>query len=84
MAKSKPISFAEFRDFLNGLGFKSNQVDTGWLFQHPTEGPLVFRAYAEGEAVAERDLRSTRKFLDWRGVLAAEEFDAFVQRATPA
>jgi hypothetical protein len=45
----------------------------------------VFRRYAEGEAVDERDLRSTRKFLDLRGLLEAQDFDAFVQEAnTPA
>ena len=42
------------------------------------------KSRTDEEAVAERDLRSTRKFLDWRGVLAAKEFDAFVQAATPA
>jgi hypothetical protein len=82
MMKSRPIPFAEFRRFLNGLGFKDKRAENAWVFHHPTEGLVVLRLYGEEEAVAERDLRSTRRFLDMRGVLDGKEFDAFVQRAT--
>ena len=46
---------------------------------------LVFRLYGEEESLDEGDLRSTRKFLDLRGLLEAKDFDTFVQQAsTPA
>jgi hypothetical protein len=38
--------------------------------------------YRDDEEVAARDLLSTRKFLDLRGLLEAVDFDAFLQRAT--
>jgi hypothetical protein len=80
--KSRPIVFAEFRRFLNGLGFTDKRAENAWVFHHPTEGLVVVRLYGEDEAVAERDLRSTRRFLDMRGVLDGKDFDAFIQRAT--
>jgi hypothetical protein len=43
---------------------------------------LAFRLYREGESVDERDLLSARKFLDWWGLLASKDFDAFLQEAT--
>jgi hypothetical protein len=72
------IPFARFRRFLNGLGFADKRAEAAWIFHHPSEGLLVFRPYAEEEAVDERDLRSTRKFLDYRGLLEAHAFDRFV------
>ena len=71
--------------FLNGLGFSAKSADAAWIFHHRTEGLLVFRLYGEEETVEERDLRTTRKFLDLRGLLEAKDFDTFVQGAsTPA
>jgi hypothetical protein len=84
MTKSRPLPFAELRRFLNGLGFKDQRAETAWVFRHPKEGLIVFRVYGEEEPVGERDLRSTRRFLDLRGVLEGEDFDAFLQRAMPA
>jgi hypothetical protein len=43
---------------------------------------VVLRLYGEDEAVGGRDLRSIRRFLDMRGILDANEFDVFVERAT--
>jgi hypothetical protein len=82
MTKTRPVSFGEFRRFLNRLGFKDKRAENAWVFHHPTEGLVVLRLYGEDEAVGERDLRSTRRFLDMRGVLDGSDFDAFVQRAT--
>ena len=85
MTRVRSIPFAEFRRFLNGLGFTEKRAEAAWVFHHRTEGLLVFRLYGEEEAVDERDLRSTRKFLDLRGLLEAPAFDTFVQQAsTPA
>jgi hypothetical protein len=76
------ISFADFRRFLNGLGFTAKRTEAAWVFHHRTEGLLVFRLYGEEEAVDEGDLRSTRKFLDLRGLLEAKDFDAFVPESS--
>ncbi len=82
MRRTRLIPFAEFRRFLNGLGFADKRAEAAWVFHHPGEGLLVFRLYGEEEPVDGRDLRSTRKFLDLRGVLEAKDFDAFVQEAS--
>ena len=85
MTRIKAIPFAELRRFLNGLGFADKRTETAWIFHHRSEGLLIFRRYANEEAVDEGDLRSTRMFLDLRGLLEAKDFDAFLQRAgTPA
>jgi hypothetical protein len=81
MARSRFIPFAEFRRFLNGLGFSEKQTEAAWIFHHPAEGLLIFRLYRENEPMDEGDLRSTRKFLDLRGQLKAKDFDTFVQKA---
>jgi hypothetical protein len=81
MTRTRLISFAEFRRFLNTLGFAAKRTDTAWVFQHRTEGLLVFRIYEPEEMMDEGDLTSARKFLDMRGLLEAKEFDMFVQEA---
>ncbi len=82
MRTSSPVAFAELRRLLNGLRFKDKRAETAWIFQHPEEGLIVFRLYGEDEAVDEGDLWSTRTFLDLRGLLDGQDFDAFVKRAT--
>ena len=82
MTKTRLLSFTEFRPFLNGLGFAEKRAEAAWIFHHPTEGLLVFRLYDDEEPVDERDLRSTRKFLDLRGLLESKDFDAFVHEAS--
>ena len=85
MTRATSVSFAELRRFLNGLGFSDKRTESAWVLHHHTEGLLVFRLYGADEPVDEGDLRSTRKFLDLRGLLEAKDFDAFVQQAsTPA
>ena len=82
MKRSSTVPFAELRRFLNGLGFKDRRTEQAWIFHHRTEGLIVFRLYREDEPVDEGDLRSTRMFLDLRGLLDGSDFDAFVQQAT--
>jgi hypothetical protein len=85
MTKKRSISFAEFRRFLQGLGFAEKRAEAAWVFHHRTEGLRVFRLYGEEEPVDERDLLSTRKFLDLRGLLEAKNFDTLIEKAsTPA
>jgi hypothetical protein len=85
MRTARSIPFAEFRSFLEGLGYQAKRTDEASVFHHSREGLLVFRLYDEQEPVDSRDLLSTRKFLDGRGLLdvtAFAAFDAFLQRAT--
>jgi hypothetical protein len=85
MTKTRPVAFAEFRSFLEGLGFVEKSHPTARVFVHPEEGMLAFRLYGDAEVVEMHDLVYTRKFLDLRGVIEADEFDAALLRAnTPA
>jgi hypothetical protein len=85
MHKMRPVPFAEFRNFLQRLGYVEKAYPNGRVFFHPEEGLLAFRYYREDEAVLPRDLVRTRTFLDLRGVIEADDFDAALLRAdTPA
>jgi hypothetical protein len=84
MRKTRKVPFAELRRFLLELSFKDKRAERAWVFRHPTEGLIVFRLYGEDEGVDPGDLWSTRRFLDLRGVIDGDDFDAFIQRATPA
>ena len=85
MTKTRPVPFAEFRGFLQRLGYAEKRVPKGRVLEHPEEGLLLFRAYQDDEPVAPIDLASTRRFLDLRGVISAADFDAALLRAdTPA
>jgi hypothetical protein len=76
MMKPRPIPFAEFRGFLEHLGYVEKAYPNGRVFLHPDEGLLAFRFYAEDEPVHPRDLLSTRRFLDLRGLIEADDFNA--------
>jgi len=82
--KPSTIQFSELRGFLIDLGFKLKKVENAWVFRHPKEGLVIFRIYRDNEPVSELDLRTTRRFLDMRGLLEGGDFDAFLHRATPA
>jgi hypothetical protein len=85
MTKTRRIPFAEFRAFLQGLGYVEKSAANALVFKHPEEGRLLFRPYRDDEAVEMHDLVYTRKFLDLRGVLEANDFDATLLRVdTPA
>lgn len=79
MKRTKSVRFVDFQRFLTNLGFAPTRAPSAWVFRHPEEGLLVFRLYREDEPVAPRDLLSSRKFLDLRGVLESKDFDAFVR-----
>jgi hypothetical protein len=82
---TRPILFADFRAFLQRLGYVEKSAATARVFKHPEEGRLLFRRYRDDEAVEMHDIVYTRKFLDLRGVIDADEFDATLLRAdTPA
>ncbi len=82
MTKTKSLPFPAFRDFLAGLRFSPHRTSKGWVFEHPKEGPLVYRLYEDDENVDPWDLNSTRRFLDMRGVMDGEVFDAYLQKAS--
>ena len=84
MTKTRAIPFAEFRAFLQRLGYVEARTDNAIAFNHSEEGLLVFRLYRDDEAVDERDLFTTRKFLDLRGLLREAEFNTLLLQATPA
>ncbi len=81
MTKMRSIPFAEFRAFLQKFGYVEKRVPKGRVFEHPEEGLLLFRYYRDDEPVFPRDVLSTRKFLDLRGVIEADDFDATLLRA---
>lgn len=76
MTKMRKVLFPEFRDFLERLGYVEKKTDMATVFKHPEEGLLVFRIYKDHEAVDQRDLLSTRKFFDLRGIMDPADFDA--------
>jgi hypothetical protein len=80
--KTKTIPFAEFRRFLQGLGYREKRTDAAEIFYRTDDDMFVFRLYRDDEPIAPRDLHQARMFLDFRGYLAAADFDAFVERAT--
>ena len=85
MKKNKSIPFAEFRQLLEGLGYKLKRTDDGEIFHHPREGLILFRHYGDDEPVFPGDFLRIRKFLDLRGMMEEADFDTFMQRAnTPA
>jgi hypothetical protein len=79
---NRALPFGELRRFLEGLGYVGKRADNAWVFHQAGENLLVFRLYNDTEPVHEGDLRSTRMFLDMWGILAEEDFDAFIQEAT--
>ena len=81
MTKGRPIPFAEFRDLLTRLGYVEKRVPKGRVLEHAAEGLLLFRFYRDDEPVAPIDVLSTRRFLDLRGVIEADEFDEALLRA---
>ena len=85
MTKTRRIPFAEFRAFLQRLGYVEKRAATARVFKHPKEGRLLYRPYRDDEAVELHDIVYTRKFFDLRGVIEAGDFDATLLRAdTPA
>jgi len=82
MKKTRTISFAELRQFLQTLGYQEKSADNAIVFDRAHADLLVFRRYSDHESVDLRDLVSTRKFLDAWGLLEAADFNNFLARAT--
>lgn len=79
---TKAVYFSELRRFLQGLGFVERRADKALVFRHPEEGRLFFRVYRDDEVVDARDLVMARKYLDLRGLMEANDFDAALRRPT--
>ena len=79
--KIRAITFSEFRDLLEGLGYKLKRTTEGEIFHPPEEGLILFRRYRANEKVYPGDLLYTRRFLDLRGLLEESEFDKFLLSA---
>jgi hypothetical protein len=85
MTKMRPVPFAEFKAFLEKLGYVEKRVPKGRVLEHPEEGLLLYRYYRDDEPVFPRDLQRTRTFLDYRGVIEADDFDTtLLQTDRPA
>jgi hypothetical protein len=82
--KTSSIRFGQLRHLLLDLHFLESRMDAAWRFEHPQSDTIfLFRPYALAELVTVQDLHSTRKHLDWRGLLPAHAFDDFLTK-TPA
>jgi hypothetical protein len=83
MIAKSTISFAELRQFLLDLGFTMSKRGKFWFFEHaPSETTFLYRPYRPREKVTLVDLDSTRRHLDWRGVLDERAFDNLLKQAT--
>ena len=77
--KVKTIPFSEIRRLLLSLGYAERTLKNAHLFHRNEKDRVMFRRYQAREQLDWGDLVSTRKFLDMRGILAAEEFDAMLE-----
>jgi len=83
MIAKSTISFAELRQFLLALGFTLCKRGKFWFFEHaPSETTFLYRPYRAREKVTLVDIDSTRRHLDWRGVLDERAFDNLLKQAT--
>ena len=78
------VPFDDLRRVFCQHGFAAKLTAKGWVFEHPKEGLVVFRAYTAQEPIGKGDLVTTRKFLDYRGILDARAFDAELLSSKPA
>jgi hypothetical protein len=82
--KTSSVSFSDLRRLLLDLHFTERSTETYWRFEHAKSGTIfLFRPYAPDDNVTMPDLATTRMQLDWRGLLAADEFDDSLTK-TPA
>jgi hypothetical protein len=82
--KTSSVRFGQLRRLLLDLHFTETRTDTYWRFEHPESGSVfLFRPYAPDDHLTVQDVASTRTHLDWRGVVSAHGFDAFLAK-TPA
>jgi len=81
--KNDKVSFECLRKVLRDLGFVETVVPGPYLlFEHSPSGTLLpYRAYKADDSVSWADLVMTRRLLDERGLMEAEEFEALLQKA---
>jgi hypothetical protein len=85
MTKTRSIPFAEFRAFLKRLGYAEHRAANARVFKHPREGRLLYRLYRDDKELELHDIVYTRKFLDLRGVIETDVFEAaFLAANKPA
>ncbi|MGH7169439.1 MAG: hypothetical protein ACRELF_13620 [Gemmataceae bacterium] len=83
MIAKSTIAFAELRQFLLDLGFTLSKRGKFWFFEHaPSETTFLYRPYRAREKVTLVDLDSTRRHLDWRGVLSENAFGELLKQAS--
>jgi hypothetical protein len=80
---NKKIPFSQLRQFLLHLGFsEANVSGSALVFEYvPSQALLFYRVYKPADAVDAGDLAKTRRFLDERGLLAADEFEEALHKA---
>jgi hypothetical protein len=76
--KNDQVPFDRVRKILLDLGFAERRVPgPSWLFEHSASGTLLpYRDYRPGDSMTWQDLAMTRRQLDERGFLEADDFEA--------
>ena len=76
------VIFSHVRKILLDLGFVETTVPGPYFrFEHSPSGTLLFyRPYRPHDLVTWADQVKTRKFLDERGIVGADEFEALLSR----
>ena len=84
---AKTMTYERLFELLQRLGFRDVSAASPpyRVFRHPsTDTVLAFAAYAPGTPMRDADLILARKQLDFRGLLAEQEFDRELEAATEA
>ena len=82
--KTSSVTFAQLRRLLLDLEFSETRGETFWRFDHPASGAIfLFPPYVPSDRISMADLASTRRHLDWRGLLSSHAFDDSLAK-TPA
>ena len=79
MTKTNAVRFADMRRLLKGLGYKERLVGLAHAFVRSKKDMVIFRRYADQDAMRSGDIMSTRQYLDLKGVLDKAEFDSFFE-----
>src|SRR5262249_27270978 len=76
------LSFSHLRKVLRDLGFVETLVPGPYrVFEHARSETLLFyRDYEPEETITWADHVKTRKFLDERGILEADDFEALLHK----
>ncbi len=77
MKTEKKITFGAMRKLLLDLGFAEKVLPEGQnaFFHQPSDTLLVFRPYRANEPLDWHALASTKRQLDYHGLLSAEAFE---------